>query len=50
MTAVSPRVWKPQGAAIFNRRLLKVGDFKSPFLGLRHPAPKITPAFSKSSG
>jgi hypothetical protein len=36
---MSPRVWKPQ-AAIFNRRLSKVGDFKSPLLVLRHPRTK----------
>src|SRR5207247_2993187 len=29
------RLWKAQGAAIFNRRLLEVGDFKSPLLGLQ---------------
>jgi CubicO group peptidase (beta-lactamase class C family) len=33
--STAPLVWKPQGAAICNRRCLWVGDFKSPLLGLR---------------
>jgi len=52
--AISLRLWKPQaegppwwGAAIFNR----VGDFKSPLLGSRHPRTKNNALpFSDSSG
>jgi len=42
----------PVQAAIFNRRLLESGRFQNrPSLVFpRHPAPKITPAFSKPSG